>query len=130
MSRMDKLSTYKTTINTDKHGTHIVYVSTRIVSFDAHQVTLRSGGWETVTTKRKMNQASNQFGLGFYVRQHKGKWSVRFRDGRASVAFFDGMRINRPRNPGVSFRLAAALERQRPTPHGRTAINGAMEHGR
>lgn len=39
-------------------------------------VTLDSGGYRTKTTKRRMNQASQQWGLSLWVYQHKGKWFV------------------------------------------------------
>ena len=90
MPRMDKLSNYRTTW--DNNG--VTYVSTRIVSWDDNTVTLNSGGWQTATTKNKMNQAANQFGLGFGVYQRKGDWFVRLKDGSESP-FFDGIRIPR-----------------------------------
>jgi hypothetical protein len=58
-------------------------------------VTLDSGGYQTVTTKRKMNQAANQFGLGYAVHQHKGEWFVRIAD--IAYPFHDGMTIH-PQN--------------------------------
>jgi len=39
-------------------------------------VTLNSGGWRTVTTKARMNQAANQFGLEYTVYQEKDDWFV------------------------------------------------------
>jgi hypothetical protein len=77
MPRNDKLSTYRTTWHTGAYGGAVTYTSTEIVSWDADRtVTLDSGGWRTVTTKRKMVQASNQFNLGYTVHQHKGDWFV------------------------------------------------------
>ena len=67
MARMDKLSTYCTTIDQAGDLTCITYHSTQIVAFDRHNVSLRTGGWDSVTTRRKMNQASTQFGLGYGV---------------------------------------------------------------
>ena len=95
MDRMDKLSEYRTTIAGDTSGEmHVTYVRTQIVSWNADTVTLRSGGWRTVTTKRKMNQAANQFGLGFRVFQHDHDWFVRRPDG-GEVPFSDGMTFKR-----------------------------------
>ena len=37
-------------------------------------IVLRTDGWKSVTTKRKMNQAANEFNLPFQVWQHKGQW--------------------------------------------------------
>jgi hypothetical protein len=80
MSRMDKLSSYRTMwIGDNDHGC-VHYVRTNIVEWDDNTITLRTGGWRTVTTKRKMNQASRQFGLGYGVHQRKGEWYVSWWD--------------------------------------------------
>lgn len=94
MPRMDKLSEYRTTISGDAGEMHVTYVRTKIVSWTADKVTLRSGGWRTVTTKRKMNQAAHQFGLGYRVFQHDGDWFVTRPDG-GDVPFSDGMEFAR-----------------------------------
>jgi hypothetical protein len=70
------------------HSTDVVMVTARGV------VTLNTGGWRTVTTKTRMNQAANQFGLGFMVSQKDRVWTVRVlgRDGdwsKARVVKFD-----------------------------------------
>ena len=70
-------------------------------------VTLNSGGWLTVTTKTRMNQAANQFGLDFSVYQ-KGKdvstdepsWFVRV--GERTLDFTDGMTFELPTAAEVS----------------------------
>lgn len=73
MPRMDKLSEYRTTWAEDAAGGVVTYVRTRIVEWTADTVTLRTGGWDTVTTRRKMNQAARQFGLPFSVYRRKGE---------------------------------------------------------
>ena len=94
MSRSDQLSSYKTTIAGDGEGnTLITYQSTVIVKFSCDTVTLNSGGWDTVTTKRKMNQASRQFNLGYSVYQRDFKWFVTLPSGK-TVTFVDGMTFN------------------------------------
>ena len=91
MSRFDRLSSYKTTIANDGEGnTIITYQSTVIVKFNRDTVTLNSGGWDTVTTKRKMNQASHQFNLGYSVNQRDFKWFLTLPSGNV-VPFVDGM---------------------------------------
>lgn len=65
-----------TSIRADREGTHVRYHNTDVVSFDTFSVTLRTGGWSTATTKLRMNQASNQFGLGFKVFQRNATWYV------------------------------------------------------
>lgn len=105
MPAMNKLSTYRTTWTQDGENIVVCYVSTNIVKASADTVTLDSGGWRTVTTKRKMTQAARQFGLGFSVFQRKGDWYVvRFaRDETGSITwegahtfpFEDGMTFPR-----------------------------------
>lgn len=100
MPRMDKLSSYRTTVSSNEARDVVVtYVATPIVTFNAESVTLRSGGYQTVTTKQKMNQAANQFGLGYSVYQHKGEWfvSVWSDVGRNAydLPFVDGMSFKR-----------------------------------
>lgn len=94
MSRMDKLSTYRTSIMATGDKLAIVYANTLIVDKHGDTITLDSGGWETVTTKRKMNQAARQFALGYSVTQRNFKWFVTLPTG-ATVPFYDGMTFNR-----------------------------------
>ena len=92
MPRMDKLSTYRTTwFDNGDHG-GVTYIQTNIVYWRDGFVTLDSGGWETVTTKRKMNQASRQFGLGFSVYQRDYIWFVDTPD-ETGIKFYDGIQF-------------------------------------
>lgn len=59
--------------------TEVVYHGTPVVTFDDMRIKLDTGGWRTATTKTRMNQTANQFGLGFHVSQEDHKWSVRYR---------------------------------------------------
>lgn len=56
-------------------------------------VTLRSGGYETVTTKRRMNEVSEHYDLGFHVSQADYVWSVTVQthDGPKTLPFENGM---------------------------------------
>ena len=89
----NKLSSYRTSIESDyDHPLIVRYHKTAIVKRDnAGVITLNSGGWRTVTTKRKMNQASHQFGLGYGVFQKDFDWYVDFNG--ATVEFEDGMEL-------------------------------------
>lgn len=71
--------------------------NTNIVEFNDQFIKLDSGGHRTQMTKNRMNQAANQFNLGFYVYQHRGTWRVRHGlIGIAAIlAFNDGMIIQR-----------------------------------
>ena len=106
MAHTYKLSGYRTTFETDGERGSVTYVNTRIVSWDADTVTLNSAGWQTVTTKRKMAQAANQFGLGFTVAQRNGEWFVirlgRSPDGYASAMAEHGA-LTIPYHDGISF---------------------------
>ncbi len=73
--------------------TNIRYHNTDVVTFDPYTITLRSGGWQTATTKMRMNQASNQYHLGYQVYQKDHEWYVTYR-GRTR-GFYDGMILNR-----------------------------------
>lgn len=108
MPSNNKLSTYRTTWEHEANRGSVTYVKTRIVAWEGDIVTLNSGGWQTVTTKRKMLQAANQFALRFCVFQRKGEWfvDVKRNDGELSVhpersywlgleiPFRDGMKFN------------------------------------
>lgn len=59
----------------------VTLYSTEVVNVKGGIVTLKTGGYFTTTTKARMNQASNQFWLGFRVWQEKGNWFVCPRDG-------------------------------------------------
>lgn len=50
------------------------YHNTLVVEADlvTGRVTLRTGGWDSVTTRTRMNQASNQFSLGYKVYHKDG----------------------------------------------------------
>ena len=67
MPHMHKLSNYKTTWATDGKTGTVTYTHTEIVRWDADTITLKTGGWDSVTTRRKMNQTANQFGLEYGV---------------------------------------------------------------
>ena len=83
MAQTQRVSGVKTAIhhNTGKDNDRIQvwYHSTCVVEFNSHLIKLCTGGWKTVTTKRRMNQASNQFGLGYGVYQKKGDWFVDYK---------------------------------------------------
>jgi hypothetical protein len=77
-----------TAIEHDEQGTHVRYHSTRVVSIHTNgSVTLRTGGYRTNTTKCRMNQAANQYGLGFHVYQQDFEWFVQIGD--KDIAFDD-----------------------------------------
>jgi hypothetical protein len=74
MGQTKKLGKTATNVRVENGKTIIRYTDTDVVSFDDSVITLDTGGRFTVTTKARMNQASNQFDLGFLVRQTTGQW--------------------------------------------------------
>lgn len=93
MPRMNKIGTTATSV-VRRDGVMIVtYHNTEVVRATDDFVTLNSGGWRTVTTKARMNQAANQYGLGFQVLSRQGQWAVVL-DSGAMLTFRDGITFN------------------------------------
>lgn len=89
-----------TSIANDGQMTNITYHATQVVSFDDASIILRTRGHYTVTTKRRMNEASKVFGLGISVYQTKFDWFVTWRG--QTYCFWDGMRLDR--QSGIVYR--------------------------
>jgi len=55
----------------------VIYQDTAVVKFtDEYIVLTAPDNAKTQTTKLRMNQASYQWGLGYYVAKKNGKWAV------------------------------------------------------
>lgn len=90
MASMQTIGKTATTIRTDPNGwTNITYHATTVVTFNNRYVILRTGGWRTATTKARMNQASNQYGLGYQVSQMDFKWYVNDEEMKGSKIIID-----------------------------------------
>ncbi len=77
MAQTQRIQGRSTTVFTDNNGmTKVVYHRTPVVSFNADKIILNTGGWRSVTTKLRMNQAANQFRLGYQVYQKDFDWFV------------------------------------------------------
>ena len=72
----DKVSGVATTVAEDGRWTVVTYHRTPVVKFSEKTIKLNTGGYKTQTTKRRMNQAANQFGLGIEIIQRRGDWYV------------------------------------------------------
>ena len=72
----EQIGSHKTSVFTEDGITRIVYHNTAVVKFNNDEIILNSDGWNTVTTKTRMNQASNQFDLGYRVYQKNFDWFV------------------------------------------------------
>lgn len=71
-----------TTVKRGQDGSlRVTYHNTDVVSVTPGGIiTLDTGGWFTVTTKTRMNQAASQFGLRYIVEQKNFEWFVRLPD--------------------------------------------------
>ena len=94
MSQTQKVQGVATSIFTDNGYTQVIYHQTIVVKFNADSIVLNSGGWRTVITKLRMNQAAVQFGLSYGVFAKLGKWYVNTPQGE-TADFHDEMRISR-----------------------------------
>jgi hypothetical protein len=72
----------------------VTYHHTTIVECGHNGIILNSGGWYTLTTKQRMNQASEELDLGFRIHQEDFLWYVTLRDGKV-IPFRDGMVIKK-----------------------------------
>jgi len=79
MSQLSTVGSVHTTVARDDGITRVVYHATTVVEFDENVIILKTGGWFTNTTKTRMNQTSNQFGLGYSVYQKDFDWFVNFK---------------------------------------------------
>lgn len=90
MSQTQRISKNNTTVIRDGNSTVVTLHSTKIVTtmYDPRRgncIVLDTGGWNTVTTRTRMNQVSNEMDLGFCVSQLKGQLCVIFQG--QTVAF-------------------------------------------
>jgi RNase P/RNase MRP subunit p29 len=68
---------------------------TDIVHATNELITLNTGGYETVTTKNRMNQAASEYGLGYYVYKARHQWYVNH---KGNVIPFEGRQVVINRN--------------------------------
>lgn len=87
MTQQHTIGKTSTTVRTIKGETIVTYHSTVVVRFDAQTITLDTGGWNSKTTKTRMNQTSSQFDLKFRVYQKRGSLFVDF---NGTTIAFDG----------------------------------------
>ena len=94
----NEIGSHKTTISTEllqdaEKRLLVTYHNTIVVKVvNDRFVILNTGGWYTTTTKRRMNQASKQYGLGYIVYQADFVWYVRCGDD--IQAYYDGITID------------------------------------
>lgn len=78
MGQQTRIGRVATSIRREQDGTlKVTYHSTPVVTvFPNGRIDLNHGGWMSATTKTRMNQASNELGLGFSVWQKNFEWFI------------------------------------------------------
>lgn len=93
MTQLTQIGRVATTVKNIDGYTVITYHYTDVVRFNENEIVLNSNGWRTLTTKTRMNQASQQFGLGFAVYQINRKWFVSYKGD--TFEFYDRITFKR-----------------------------------
>ena len=93
MARMYEVGSHKTSVLTEGGWTKVIYHNTVVVKWNKNKIVLDSGMWLTNTTKTRMNQASNQYGLGYTIFQKNFQWFVEYKG--KTYEFHDGMELKR-----------------------------------
>lgn len=93
MGQQHTIGRVHTTVVTHGGKTTVTYHSTPVVIFDGKTIELNSGGWQTATTKSRMNQTANQFDLGFTVSQRDFSWYVTYKG--EELPFYDFITLHR-----------------------------------
>ena len=85
-----------TKVENDDHYLIVTLYNTNVLVIDKKNATIKlnSGGWRTVTTKQRINQASEDYFCGFRVFQKNFDWYVTLANGD-TVPFVDGMKLDR-----------------------------------
>ena len=76
MAQLNKVGKHRTKVGKEGRETFVKYWHTKVVSFTEDTISLNNGGFLTNTTKARMNQASNEFGLGYRGYQKNYEWFV------------------------------------------------------
>jgi hypothetical protein len=81
MATQQRIGRTATKMSRESDGTvKLVYHWTTVVTVKPNgDVILDHNSWRTATTKTRMNQLSNQLGLGYTVYQKDGDWFVSFK---------------------------------------------------
>lgn len=93
MTQQNRLGRVGTRLKVSHGKMVVMYHDTPVVTFDDDHIILNSGGWKTATTKTRLNQASSQFNLGYYIYQKNWQWFVLYDN--KEFPFVDGMTLER-----------------------------------
>jgi hypothetical protein len=97
MPQMSRITRNNTTVTGTRESGSVTIHNTTVVSWTPDHIRLDTGGWKTSTTKTRMNQAANEYNLGFSVYQEKGRWFVWIRSTDQKLPFAgDSIEFARP----------------------------------
>lgn len=80
MARQTQIGRHATTISYIDGYTTVTYHRTPVVRFNYEEIILNTDGWQTATTKTRMNQTSNQYELDYHVHQENHRWFVYYKN--------------------------------------------------
>ena len=103
MTQMDKVGKHMTKITTNKEGGKVVtYRGCPVFSEYPKQgkVVLDTCGYRTLTTKTRINQAANQFGIPIHIFQKKGMFYVSPRKGHEEKTDYGSTKGSRQKRTG------------------------------
>lgn len=89
MAQRNTIGRVATTIKDTPQAVTVTYHATDVFTLDRvnNTVTFDTGGWFTATTKTRMNQACNQYGVEIKVYSKDGDWYAK----KGAVSYpFDG----------------------------------------
>jgi len=87
------------TMVTNSNGVSFVFLHGNLIAeVGDNFIKLHDGGWQTVTTKSRLNAILDEHGCpGEGIFQKKGQWFVNMKNAKGetlTVPFFSGMRLN------------------------------------
>jgi hypothetical protein len=85
-----------TTVRNEGADTIVRYHDTDIVRFNHDYVWLNTGGFNTATTKRRINQAAEKYDLGFWVYQKDHEWFIQEESYGETIWFNEEIKMHRP----------------------------------
>ena len=76
MAQTKRISGVATDVFNDGSDTVVKLYQTEVVRWNSKRIVLNNGGYVTATTKRRMNQTSNEFNLEYSVYSKSGEMLV------------------------------------------------------